>query len=315
MKISREVKTAILVLAGIALFIYLFTFLRGDDLFSNKDVYYTEFDYNALTPSAPVTVKGNKIGKVEEIKYNFETGKTRVAFSIVPEFKFSKNSLVRLYQTGLMGGNALSIEDSNDGELAEPGDFIKSSVKPGLVTTLEEDFSGISEDLGTTLRTTDTLMTNLNTLIIDDSEKGLKQAIAELNSTLKSFKGLSYSVQNLVQQNDEKIAALLTNLEKVTSDFGEISADLKEADFSATIQNLDKTLTDVQSMLAAVNNSDGTIGKLLNDATLYNNLEGASQELELLLLDIKLHPARYRRILSKREIPYEEPTQEELNKN
>ena len=108
---------------------------------------------------------------------------------------------------------------------------------------------------------------------------------------------------------------MLDNLDKVASNFSEVSADLKNANFSNTVENLNKTLADVQSMLATVNNSDGTIGKLLNDATLYNNLEGASKELELLLLDIKLHPARYRRILSKREIPYEQPTQEQLNNN
>lgn len=315
MKISKEIKVAILVLSGIALFIYLFTFLKGDNLFSNDQVYFTEFDYNALSSSSPVTIKGNKIGKIEEIKYDFQTGKTRVSFSVDPNLKFSKNSKVRLYQTGLMGGNALAIVEANDGEIAEPGDFIESDVKPGLVTTLEEDFSGISEDLGTTLRTTDTLLTNINTLVVDDSEAGLKKTIAELNVTLKSFKNLSFSVQNVINENDKKIASLLENLDKVASNFSEVSADLKNANLSSTVENLNKTLTDVQSMLATINNSDGTIGKLLNDATLYNNLEGASKELELLLLDIKLHPARYRRILSKREIPYEKPTQEQLNNN
>lgn len=315
MKISKEIKVAILVIAGIALFIYLFSFLKGDNLFSNDQVYFTEFDYNALSSSSPVTIKGNKIGKIEEIKYDFQTGKTRVSFSVDPNLKFSKNSKVRLYQTGLMGGNALAIVEANDGEIAEPGDFIESDVKPGLVTTLEEDFSGISEDLGTTLRTTDTLLTNINTLVVDDSEEGLKKTIAELNVTLKSFKNLSFSVQNVINENDKKIASLLDNLDKVASNFSEVSADLKNANFSNTVENLNKTLADVQSMLATVNNSDGTIGKLLNDATLYNNLEGASKELELLLLDIKLHPARYRRILSKREIPYEQPTQEQLNNN
>lgn len=315
MKISKEIKVAILVITGIALFIYLFSFLKGDNLFSNDQVYYTEFDYNALSSSSPVTIKGNKIGKIEEIKYDFQTGQTRVSFSVDPNLKFSKNSKVRLYQTGLMGGNALAIVEANDGEIAQPGDFIESDVKPGLVSTLEDDFSGISEDLGTTLRTTDTLLTNINTLVVDDSEEGLQRTIAELNLTLKSFKNLSFSVQNVINENDKKIASLLENLDNVASDFSEVSADLKNANFSKTVENLNKTLTDVQSMLATVNNSEGTIGKLLNDATLYNNLEGASKELELLLLDIKLHPARYRRILSKREIPYEKPTQEQLNNN
>lgn len=315
MKISREIKVAILVLSGIALFIYLFSFLQGENLFSKTNVYYTEFDYNSLSESSPVTVKGNKIGKIEAIKYDFETGKTRVSFSVDPQLKFSKNSKIRLYQTGLMGGNALAIIDSNDGTVAEPGDYIESDIKPGLVTTLEEDFSEISSDLGVTLRTTDTLMTNLNALVVDDTDAGLKRTIAELNSTLASFKNLSFSVQKVIKENDEKIASVLTNFDKVSADLGVVTEEMKGANLGATVEELNKSLKTFQSVLASVNNSEGTIGKLLKDDALYNNLDNASKELQLLLLDIKLHPARYRRILSKKEIPYKEPTQEQINNN
>ena len=315
MKISREVKTAILVISGIALFIYLFSFLMGEDLFENSQTYYTEFDYNALSSSSPVTIKGNKIGKIEDISYDFDSGKTRVAFSVNPKLKFSKNSKVRLYQTGLMGGNALAIIDAKDGELAEPGDFIASEVKPGLISALEKDFSEISDDLDSTIRSADTLMTNLNALVIDESAKGLKQTIAELNSTLKSFKNLSYSIQGVIKDNDERIASVLENFEKTSENLNELSAELKEVDLTKTVDNLNKTLTSVQGVMASIDNNEGTLGKLLNDDGLYNNLEAASKEMELLILDIKLHPARYRRILSKREIPYEPPTEEQLNNN
>ena len=84
---------------------------------------------------------------------------------INPKLKFSKNSKIRLYQTGLMGGNALAIIDANDGELAKPGDFIASEVKPGIVSALEKDFSKVSNDLDSTIRSADTLMTNLNALV------------------------------------------------------------------------------------------------------------------------------------------------------
>ncbi|MBC2845200.1 MlaD family protein [Winogradskyella flava] len=315
MKISREVKTAILVLSGIALFIYLFSFLRGEDIFTNEKTYYTAFDYNALSSASPVTIKGNKIGKIEEIKYDFETGKTKVSFSVNPKLKFSKNSTIRLYETGLMGGNALAIIDTEDGQTAQPGDFIASEVEPGLITSLKDNFSGISLDLDSTIRSADTLMTNINALVVDKSDEGLKNTIAELNSTLKSFKNLSYSIQGVIKENDTKIAAVLDNFEKTSKDLSELSTELKDMNLSNTIANLNKTLTGIQGIMASIDNSEGTIGKLLNDDALYKNLEAASKEMELLLLDIKLHPARYRRILSKKEIPYQEPTEEQLNNN
>lgn len=313
MKISREVKTAILVLSGIALFIYLFTYLKGDDIFSRTNTYYTEFEYNALSMSSPVTIKGNKIGKIEEIKYDFDTGRTRVSFSVTPDLKFSKNSTVRLYQDGLMGGNAISVIDANDGNIAKEGDFIKSEVKPGMISSLEKNFSDISEDLGITLRSADTLLTNFNKIVIDESDNGLQKAIAELNSTLISFKTLSFSANNLIKENDKKIASVLDNFDKTAEELVILIKGLNDANLSQTVANLDEMVLKLNQLATGLAAGEGSIGKLLKDDALYNNLDSASKELQLLLLDIKLHPARYRRILSKREIPYEEPTQEQLN--
>ncbi|MEM9680516.1 MAG: MlaD family protein [Bacteroidota bacterium] len=313
MKISKEVKAAVLAISGIVLFIYLFNYLKGEDLFSDTVSYYTEFDYNALSLSSPITVKGNSVGKVTDIKYDFKTGKTRVFFQVDPRLEFSKNSTVRLYETGIMGGNALAIIDANDGELAKKGDYIASEVQPGLITTLKNNFSGLSTNLDSTLRSADTLLVSLNDFVTNDTQVGLKQTVAELNSTLKSFKTLSYSIQNLIKENDAKIASVLDNFDKTSSDLSELSNTLKDADIKKTITDLDQTLVNMNALLTSIKNGEGTIGKLLKDDKVYDNLEGATKELEELLRDIKLHPARYRRILSKKEIPYQPPTEDQKN--
>jgi phospholipid/cholesterol/gamma-HCH transport system substrate-binding protein len=156
-------------------------------------------------------------------------------------------------------------------------------------------------------------MGNLNEMVVDDSNEGIKATIAELNATLKAFKSLSGTIEGMVKQNENKIALLLDNFEETSSNLNALSAELKEAGLSNTLNNLDNTLLALQETLAKVDNPTGTVGKLLNDDALYNNLESATKELEMLLLDIKLHPARYRRILSKKEIPYEEPTEQQKN--
>ncbi|RKE95432.1 MlaD family protein [Ichthyenterobacterium magnum] len=304
MKISREVKAAILVVSGILLFIYLFNYLKGESVFSNENTYYTEFEYNALTMSSLVTIKGNSVGKVNDITYDFESGKTKVSFSVNPKLKFSKNSVIRLYETGLMGGNALAIIQAEDNDYAKNGEFIASEVQPGLISSLTKNFSGLSTDLDRTLQSADTLLVGLNHLVTDESDQGLKSTIAELNTTLKSFKKLSYSLQNVVKKNDDKISTLLENFGKVSENLIVVSDDFKNVKLSKTINNLDKTLASMNSMLASIDKGQGSIGKLLKDEKLYNNLEGATREMEELLRDIKLHPARYRRILSKKEIPY-----------
>lgn len=293
MKISREVKTAILVILGIVFFIFGFSYLKGRNLLESSNVFYTDFDYNALTPSSPVTIKGNAVGKVTEIIYDFETGKTRVSFSIDEKLKFSKNSKIRLYEQGLMGGNALAVITANDNEIAKSGDFIASEVEEGLVKNLANNFSGLSSELDVTLKSADSLLVNLNGLVADDSDKGIKSAIAELNETLKSFKSLSYTLKSTVSKNEDKLSSVITNFNKVSEDLAALSGDLKKVEISKTVTDLDKTLVNVNNLLTGLEQGKGTLGKLMKDDKLYQNLEVASYQLKELLQDFKLNPKRY----------------------
>lgn len=255
--------------------------------------------------SSPVTIKGNSVGKINEIKYDFDTGKTVVAFTVNPKLKFSKNSIVRLYETGLMGGNALAIVNANDGIPAQPGDMLSSEVQPGLITSLKNNFTGISSDLDSTIRSADTLFVNLNKVIRDTSEEGLKSTVAELNATLKSFNRLAISLENVVKANESKLNTTLESFSKTSENISTLTNDIKDVELSKTINSLDNTLASMNALLSDIQQGKGSMGKLMNDESLYNNLEGATKEMEELLRDIKLHPKRYFRILSRKEIPYE----------
>ena len=305
MKISKEVKTAILVILGIAFLIFGINYLKGRNLLDASNTYYTEFEYNALTESSPVTIKGNNVGKIKKIKYDFETGKTRVSFTVDEGMKFSKNSKIRLYEMGLMGGNAMAIIPAEDNQFAQDGDVIQSEVEKGLLDGLAGNFSDLSTGLDTTLKSADSLLIGLNALVEDDSDKGLKSAIAELNTTIKSFRTLSYSFNSLITKNEKTLTSVISNFDSISKDLASLSNDLKKAELSKTIDDLDTALLNFNALLTDLDSGEGTVGKLLKDDELYNNLEGATKELEELLRDIKLHPKRYFRILSKKEIPYE----------
>ncbi len=309
MKITREVKTAILVLSGIALFIFGINYLKGKNVFTSNNSFHTKFDYNALSMSSPVTIKGIKVGKIIEISYELATGKTNVEFTVDKEIPFSKNSIMRLYEMGLMEGTALAIIPANDTEFATPGTVLQSEVEEGLVKSLTTNFSGISENLDGTLKNADSLMINLNHLVSDTSNEGLKNTIAELNKTIKSFRTLSNNASALVTQNEANLQSVLTNFNKASQDVAVMASNLKTVDFSSTVEKLDATLQNVNTLIANLEKGEGTLGKLLKDDKLYNNLEKASKEMEELLRDVKLHPKRYTRILSKKEIPYKEEAQ------
>ena len=293
MKISREVKTAILVILGIFFLIVGINYLKGKNIFESANTFYTEFDYNGLTTSSPVTIKGNNVSKIESIIYDYESGKTRVAFTIDKKLEFSKNSKIRLYELGLMGGNGMAIIPAQDQDLAKNGDFLESEVEEGLIKSLTNNFSGLSSGLDTTLKSADSLLISLNKIVEDDSDKGLKNAIAELNETLKSFKSLSYSFKSLVSKNDESLTSVIENFNKVSNDLASLSNDLKDVEIAKTVNDLDQTLLNVNTLLADLEKGEGSLGKLLKDEQLYDNLEIASNQLKELLQDFKLNPKRY----------------------
>jgi phospholipid/cholesterol/gamma-HCH transport system substrate-binding protein len=121
----------------------------------------------------------------------------------------------------------------------------------------------------------------------------LKNVLAELNATLKGYKNLSYNINGLVKKNDASLTAILTNFESTSQSLSTLAKDLENANLKETIAKLDSALTKVNGLMAGLENGDGTIGKLLKDDKLYNNLEGASKQLEQLLQDVKLNPKRY----------------------
>lgn len=280
-------------ISGIVLMIFLFNYLKGINILDSNAEYHTTFDYNALDTSAPVTIKGNKIGKIVGIEYDTKTGKTVVTISVEDDIKFSTNSKIKLYETGLMGGNGLAIVPEPGDQMAKSGDYLESTVEAGLIRSLTENFSGISSTLGTTMESADTLMVNLNRLVVDESEEGLKQMIAEMNKTVASFNRLSNSINSLVSKNDAELSSAIKNFNQVSSDLAVMSADLKDVKLSESVAQLENTLQSVNSLMADVKNGNGTLGKLMTDDKLYTNLEGASKQMEQLLLDFKLNPKRY----------------------
>ncbi|WP_191963424.1 MlaD family protein [Pseudotamlana haliotis] len=306
MKISREVKTAILVISGIILFIFGFNFLKGQNLLDSAKTYYTEFEnVEGLVSSTPVTISGLNVGKVSDISFkNDGSGKLSIELLIENDFEFSKNSTAELYDTGLLGGKAVAIIPAFDGaETAETGDVLKSRVKEGMIDLVGEKLEPIQEQAKKMITNMNVLIGSLNEVLNPEAKESLKASIAELSQTMTALKKTSQSLNQIVSGNQKHLDNVLSNADEITTNFADVSKSLADSDI---IGDLEATLGNFNLLMMNLQNGQGSMGKLLKDETLYNNLEGATAELEELIRDIKLHPNRYTRILSKREIPYEE---------
>lgn len=296
MKISREVKTGILVILGVILFIFGFNYLKGQNLLDSSRVFYTTYNnVEGLVPSTPVTINGLSVGKVVKIAFKGDgSGKLQVKLLVDSEFEFSKNSKAQLYETGLIGGKSIAIVPAFDGaEIAKENDVLQGTVKPGLTDLVNQRLTPLQEKIEIMMVGADSLLSNLNDVFNDKTKANLRASVTGLNDVIQNFKKTSSSLNSLIANNEDKLNNTLTNVDKMSSNLSKTTEDLANADLKKTIASLEATISNFNSIGAKIENGEGSIGKLLQDEGLYNNLEGASLQLEQLLEDMKLNPKRY----------------------
>ncbi|ESU18743.1 hypothetical protein FCR2A7T_21460 [Flavobacterium cauense R2A-7] len=314
MKITREVKTAILVIGSILLFFWGYSFLKGKNLFDTTRKFYVVYDnVEGLTPSAAVTINGLTVGKVNTITIDEKTGKLLVEIQMDNDVPVAKSSTASIYEPGFIGGKQIAINPNfEDTNYAKSGDYLQPKVILGLTASLEKNLAPIQEKLDKVLANADALLMNLNDILDANTKSNLKKTIAELNTTMTNFSSVSGNLDKVVADNKDKLGSVVTNLDKTTGNFVKISEDLEKAKLGETVENLEKTLANVNKIMADMESGKGTMGKLLKDDAMYNNLTKASKEIELLLQDLRLHPTRYVNVslFGKKEKPYTAPKEE-----
>lgn len=310
MKISREVKTAILVISTILLFIWGYSFLKGRDLFSDYKTFYAVYDeVEGLAPSASVTINGLSVGKVNSITLN-DNGKLLVEIQVKTDFPISKSSVATIYEPSFIGGkNIAIIPNFKDPVEAEDGQTLSTDIKPGMLSSLGDKLSPLQTKVEKTVVSADSLLISLNNVFDKKTQKNLQASIAELAATMKEFSQASKGLNSLIGDNKSKIDGTFTNLDHATANFSKLSDSLAQANLGQAVKKLEKSLANVDNIINDVQSGKGSLGKLLKDEGMYKNLEGASLELKQLLADVKNNPKRYVHfsVFGKKATPYVEP--------
>lgn len=314
MKLTKEIKTAILVISSILLFVWGYSFLKGKNLFDSSKKLYVIYDsVEGLEPSSIVKLKGVNVGRVNS--YNFlDNKKVQVELSITSNYPISKSSIAELSGSSPLGGKEIIIiPNDKDSSIVESGDFLQSTSKLGLTDALAEQIEPIKDKIDKFLDNTNILISNLNDVLDEKAKLDLKNSIAGLNNTISEFSSVSKNLNSLLKDNKNKLNNSFTNLDKTTTNFAIMSDSLAKANLGKTVKNLEKTLASVDKIMSGIENGKGTMGKLVKDDAMYTNFTNSSKELELLLRDLRLHPTRYINVslFGKKNKPYEGPENEE----
>ena len=311
MKLTREVKTGILAIGAILLFIFGYSFLKGTNLFQNSRLFYVKYqNVEGLAKASPVTINGLTVGKVNNIEFENTSGGLIVEFTVESDFTFARSSLVRIYSDGLIGGRTLGIFPEYDpANIAKSGDTLRGEIDAGMLDAVSKALGPLQEKLTTTLTSVDTLLLSVNDILDKDSRVELKAAIKGLNTTMSSLSGASGRLNNLLANNTEKLDRTFTNLDDMSLNFSKLSDSLAQLEIGKLVSDLQNVVGRFDALMVGLDNGEGTVGKLLKDDKLYENLEGASKQLEQLLQDLKLNPKRYVNIsvFGKKQKEYSTP--------
>ena len=300
MKLSYEIKTAILVLSGITLFIIGFSYLKSNDVFVADRIFYAVYDdVEGVSKGTPVTISGFNVGSVQDIKFYKNTSKLLLKFRVENDFTFSDQSIAQIYETGLIGGKALSVVPNYGQRLAKSGDTLQSSIAPGLTELVNNKLTPLQEKIESMVVSADSVLIGLNSVLNNEAKFEIQSSIKNFSSTVADLKSSAGTLDELLNTNKSQINNIISNVNQTSNDL---------SDLSIVVENLSQSSKSIDKIVNQISNGNGSLNKLIFDDDLINSLDSASSNINLLLKDLRLNPKRYVHfsLFGKKNQPYKD---------
>ena len=255
--------------------------------------FYTEVDSaEGLLEAAPITVNGFQVGQVREINYDYQKNKITIMLAMNKEMKVPEGSTINMV-SGLLGGTSLVLK-LGDGPAMKTGSYIPTSELPGLMDHVTDNVMPMVSEM---LPKVDSIMSNVNGLT---SDPALLAALARLDGITRQLNASAQQITILMNGLNRSVPGVMSNVNGITSNLNgatgnitDFSATLKQMPLDSTIQALNATLANLQSLSQQLNDKNSSLGKIINDRELYDNANHAIASLDSLLMDIKANPKRY----------------------
>ena len=292
---SNEVKTALLFIFGIGLFLIGFSYLKSNDVFISDRFFYGIYDNTeGLVNGTPVTINGYTVGSVEYSVLIQPSAKILVAFRVENDFPFSKNSIAQIYESGLIGGKGLAIIPAFDNApLAEDRDTLQTSIAPGLTDLVNEKLSPLQEKIESMIVHADSVLIAFTKVLDLERQEALRQSIDQFSETTVALTSLVKTLDSSLNASDGTLNKTFASFERTSANAAAITDSLQKAPLGATIRSLQQTSQDLALITSKINAGQGSLGKLIHTDSLINTLIQTNNRAQLLLEDLRLNPKRY----------------------
>ena len=288
MKITKEIKIALVAVVSIVLLFFGMNFLKGMTLFSNGDSYYITFkDISGLSSSSPIFANGYRVGVVKDVSFDYENnGDVVVEFMVDDDLQIPRGSTAEIV-SDLMGNVKMNLLlADNPRDFVAMGDTIMGVINSGMLGKAK-DMIPVIEKM---LPKLDSILANINMLL---SDPNIGRTLGNVQKTTENLTVTTQQLNALMANVNKDVPGLMGKASGLLDNANNLTANLAAVDVASTVAKVDQTLANVQQLTSKLNNNKGTLGLLMNDETLYNNLTNTVLSADSLLNNLREHPKRY----------------------
>lgn len=312
MKISKEFKIGLFFILAAAILIWGWSFLKNKNIFYKEKVLYAVYqNVNGLKPSNPVYINGVKVGQAGKVRFDPSmNGDIIVEMVFTDPFPVPASSTARIFSEDLMGSKAIEILLGQGPEMAQNGDTLASDVETSLKDAVNQQIMPLKVKAEGLISSIDTIVVAIQSIFSKEAREDLTASIKSIRQTFSNLESTSQSLDTLMITQSNRLASILYNIDMITrnlnnnndkinrvlDNMASLSDTLARANISGVISNLDNTVSEFSTIMKKIETGEGTLGQLVNNDTLYLELEKSAKELNLLLEDIRLNPKRYVRV-------------------
>ncbi len=307
MKISNETKIGALTVVAIVFLILGFNFLKGKSVLKTGFFLYAKYsDLKKLSASNAVYANGFQIGTVYSTTSDPSLRDLIVEIKLSADYQIPANSLAGI-ETNPLGAPVMDIQLGSSTTFLKTGDTIRSVENAGMLGAISNKLGPLSDQLTSTLVTLDTLMRNFNSLLDTNTKGNIRSVIVNLNDATASVTRSTISLEKLLNTQSGALAQSLEHVNEFTNNLAKnndkidstlmylqtTTRNLSHADVDGLINSFKHSADSLSNIINRVNSTDGSIGALINDKSLYNNLNNITRSLNVLIDDLRVHPKRY----------------------